>query len=182
MISSPDHLRMSLAAAMTLGYTPGVFYRDARLYCINLLLTYPEGCRGRCAYCGLAAGRAAPAGGFNQRTLRSLHVTTVFESGLSSRFHQIVYQPMTDEAAASAREYAFVYQADRQQVQLRAGKVYVADQALTDFESGAAWVIVEAREPRWAGFAHTLAADGFFLMSDGIITSMEEEDLWNHGY
>lgn len=63
MISSPDHLRMSLAAAMTLGCAPGLFHRDARLYCINLLLTYPEGCRGRCAYCGLAAGRTDPANG-----------------------------------------------------------------------------------------------------------------------
>jgi biotin synthase len=42
---------------MTLGYAPGRFHRDARLYCINLLLTYSEGCRGRCAYCGLSAGR-----------------------------------------------------------------------------------------------------------------------------
>jgi tetratricopeptide (TPR) repeat protein len=71
--------------------------------------------------------RAAPAGGFNQRTLRNLQVTTVYESGLSSRFYQVVFQPMTDEAAASAREYAFAYQADRQQVQLRAGKVYRSD-------------------------------------------------------
>jgi len=71
--------------------------------------------------------RVAPAGGFNQRTLRNLQVTTVYESGLSSRFFQVVYQPMTDEAAAAAREYAFAYQADRQQVQLRAGKVYRAD-------------------------------------------------------
>jgi biotin synthase len=54
---SPGHVRMSLAAAMMLGYQPGLFYRDARLYCINLLLTYPEGCRARCAYCGLSAGR-----------------------------------------------------------------------------------------------------------------------------
>ena len=61
--SSPDHLRLSLAAAMTLGWAPGLFYRDARLYCINLLLTYPEGCRARCAYCGLAAGRRECADG-----------------------------------------------------------------------------------------------------------------------
>ena len=54
---SPDHLRMSLAAAMTLGLKPGLFYRDARLYCINLLLTYPSGCAARCAYCGLSSKR-----------------------------------------------------------------------------------------------------------------------------
>jgi biotin synthase len=52
---SPDYMRISLAAAMTLGYEPGGFFRGARLHCINLLLTYPEGCRARCAYCGLSA-------------------------------------------------------------------------------------------------------------------------------
>ncbi len=54
---SPEHLRMSLAAAMTLGLKPGLFYRRARLYCINLLLTYPAGCAARCAYCGLSSKR-----------------------------------------------------------------------------------------------------------------------------
>jgi tetratricopeptide (TPR) repeat protein/transglutaminase-like putative cysteine protease len=71
--------------------------------------------------------RTTPADGFNKRTLRDLQVTTVYPSGLSSTFHQIVFQPLTDEAAASAREYAFSYQADRQVVQLRAGRVYRAD-------------------------------------------------------
>jgi biotin synthase len=55
---SPEYMRISLAAAMTLGYEPGLFFRGARLYCINLLLTYPEGCRARCAYCGLSAQRS----------------------------------------------------------------------------------------------------------------------------
>lgn len=54
---SPEYLRTSLAAAMTLGFTQGLFYRDARLYCINLLLTYAGGCRARCAYCGLSCAR-----------------------------------------------------------------------------------------------------------------------------
>jgi tetratricopeptide (TPR) repeat protein len=71
--------------------------------------------------------RSAPAGGYNRRTLRDLQVTTVFPSGLSSRFRQVVFQPLTDEAAAAARQYAFVYQADREVVQLRAGRVYRAD-------------------------------------------------------
>jgi hypothetical protein len=30
--------------------------RDARPHGIHLLLTYPEGCRARCACCGLSAG------------------------------------------------------------------------------------------------------------------------------
>ena len=56
-IESPEYLRMSLAAAMTLGYKHGLFYRDAKLYCINLLLTYTKGCAARCAYCGLSNTR-----------------------------------------------------------------------------------------------------------------------------
>jgi len=55
---SPEYLRMSLAAAMTLGFKPGIFYRNAKLYCINLLLTYKGGCAARCAYCGLSNKRA----------------------------------------------------------------------------------------------------------------------------
>lgn len=54
---SPQYLRMSLAAAMTLGFAPGLFHRDAKLYCVNLLLTYPSGCAARCAYCGLSGSR-----------------------------------------------------------------------------------------------------------------------------
>lgn len=54
---SPEYLRMSLAAAMTLGFKPGLFYRNAKLYCINLLLTYRAGCAARCAYCGLSNRR-----------------------------------------------------------------------------------------------------------------------------
>jgi biotin synthase len=53
-MDSPDHLRLSLAAAMELGLAPGTFHRDARLHCINLLLTYESGCRANCAFCGLS--------------------------------------------------------------------------------------------------------------------------------
>lgn len=56
---SPELLKLSLAAAMTLGFEKGLFHRGARLFCANLLLTYADGCRGRCAYCGLSSNRAA---------------------------------------------------------------------------------------------------------------------------
>jgi lipoyl synthase len=56
-LSSPGHLQMSLAAAMTLGLKKGIFYRNARLYCLNLLLTYPDGCKANCSYCGLQKSR-----------------------------------------------------------------------------------------------------------------------------
>ncbi|MCC6216375.1 MAG: DUF3857 domain-containing protein [Polyangiaceae bacterium] len=71
--------------------------------------------------------RFAPAGGHDQRTLRDLTVTTVFENGLASRFRQVVFQPLTDAAAASARQYTFAYQADREVVQLRGVRVFRGD-------------------------------------------------------
>ncbi len=63
--SSPVHLQLSLAAAMTLGLRQGIFYRNARLYCLNLLLTYPDGCRANCSYCGLQKSRN---GDFHQKS------------------------------------------------------------------------------------------------------------------
>ena len=45
---------------MALSLKPGRFYRNARLHCLNLLLTYDDGCLGRCAYCGLSGARATP--------------------------------------------------------------------------------------------------------------------------
>ncbi|MEW6350909.1 MAG: radical SAM protein [Thermodesulfobacteriota bacterium] len=57
-VQSPQHVRLSLAAAMTLGFVKGWFFRNARLGCINLLLTYPDGCKANCAFCGLARGNS----------------------------------------------------------------------------------------------------------------------------
>ncbi len=54
---SPSYVRVSLAVALTLGYIEGRFYRGAKLHCVNLLLTYQDGCNGRCAYCGLSSSR-----------------------------------------------------------------------------------------------------------------------------
>ena len=71
--------------------------------------------------------RHAPAAGQNRRTLRDLTVTTVFENGLSSKFRQVVFQPLTDAGAALARQYAFQYESDREVVQLRGARVYRGD-------------------------------------------------------
>lgn len=54
---SPGYVQTSLAAAMTLGFAPGRFHRDAKLTGLNLLLKYDSGCRGRCSYCGLSGNR-----------------------------------------------------------------------------------------------------------------------------
>jgi len=56
---SPDYVQMSTAAAITLGIMNGKMYRCDCTRCLNLLLTYPEGCRANCAYCGLARHREA---------------------------------------------------------------------------------------------------------------------------
>ncbi|MBI5181376.1 MAG: radical SAM protein [Nitrospirae bacterium] len=54
---SPEYLQISLAAAMMLGLENGAFYRNATPHCINLLLTYDDGCYANCAYCGLGRDR-----------------------------------------------------------------------------------------------------------------------------
>ena len=56
---SPDYVQMSTAAAITLGVMKGLMHRTSCTRCLNLLLTYPEGCRANCAYCGLARHREA---------------------------------------------------------------------------------------------------------------------------
>ena len=56
---SPEYVQMSTAAALTLGIMNGKMHRCECTRCLNLLLTYPEGCRANCAYCGLARHREA---------------------------------------------------------------------------------------------------------------------------
>lgn len=63
--NSPEYLKISLAAAMTLGMVPGLFYRNACLHCVNVLLTYDDGCRANCAYCGLQKSRE---GNYNDKS------------------------------------------------------------------------------------------------------------------
>ncbi|MFO0678233.1 MAG: DUF3857 domain-containing protein [Polyangiaceae bacterium] len=71
--------------------------------------------------------RGEPANRRNRRTLSQLQVTTVFPNGLASRFHQVVFQPLTAAAAAEARDYSFGFQADTETVQLRGARVYRAN-------------------------------------------------------
>lgn len=54
---SPEFVQLSTAAAITLGLIPGKMHRTDCTHCLNLLVTYPEGCRANCAYCGLARHR-----------------------------------------------------------------------------------------------------------------------------
>ncbi|MBM4358044.1 MAG: DUF3857 domain-containing protein [Deltaproteobacteria bacterium] len=68
-----------------------------------------------------------PATGVASRTLRNLVVTTVWESGLTSHFHQRVFQPLTEDAARQARRFSFAYHSDRQVVELRGVRVFRKD-------------------------------------------------------
>lgn len=99
--------------------------RQVRQYIDNL---EPEKPRPDEAYAWNASRflflRHAPGRGQNRRTLRDLNVSTVFQNGLSSKFRQVVFQPLTDAAAAQDRQYAFAYEGDSQVVQLRGAKVY----------------------------------------------------------
>jgi len=52
--ATTETVRISLAAAMTLGFKKGRFYRDAKLGCINILMEYDKGCLANCQYCGQA--------------------------------------------------------------------------------------------------------------------------------
>ncbi|MBI5582833.1 MAG: radical SAM protein [Deltaproteobacteria bacterium] len=101
--SSPDHLQMSLAAAMTLKLKEGLFYRQARLYCLNLLLTYPDGCRGNCSYCGLQKSRD---GSFTEKSFirvswPTYDLETIIQKTLENRhrLHRICLSMITHPRA-----------------------------------------------------------------------------------
>ena len=73
----------------------------------------------------------------DRRTLRQLQVTTVYDSGLASHFHQVAYQPLTAAAAERSRSYVFYYHADRQTVNVRAARVLRKDGRVDEaIESG----------------------------------------------
>jgi len=112
--------------------------KDVREYVAH---TEPSRPRADEAYARPAAEflklRDKPAGGRNKRTLVDLQVTTVFPNGLASRFHQLVFQPLPDAAAAEAREYAFSFEADTETVQLRGAKIHRKNGAVDEaIESG----------------------------------------------
>lgn len=54
---SPEFVKISTAAAMTLKLFPGCFNRGEQLKALNLLLTYEDGCKASCGYCGLSKSR-----------------------------------------------------------------------------------------------------------------------------
>lgn len=106
---SPEYVQMSTAAAITLGIMPGKMYRCECTRCLNLLLTYPEGCRANCAYCGLARHREADRDYADRNFIRvdwpSVPIADIIEKvaadGEDTPFHRMcismITHPNSDE-------------------------------------------------------------------------------------
>jgi biotin synthase len=110
---SPEYVQMSTAAAITLGIMKGKMYRCECTRCLNLLLTYPEGCRANCAYCGLARHREAERDYADRNFIRvdwpavpmEQVVDIVAKDGAASLFHRMcismITHPRSDADAVS---------------------------------------------------------------------------------
>jgi biotin synthase len=106
---SPDYVQMSTAAAITLGIMTGRMHRCGCTRCLNLLLTYPEGCRANCAYCGLARHREAERDYADRNFIRvdwpavplAEVIDKVARDGAASPFHRMcismITHPRSDE-------------------------------------------------------------------------------------
>jgi biotin synthase len=100
---SPEYVQMSTAAAITLGVQPGRMYRTSCTRCLNLLLTYPEGCRANCAYCGLARHREAERDYADRNFIRvdwpavplDMTIDIVAKSGAETPFHRMCISMIT---------------------------------------------------------------------------------------
>jgi biotin synthase len=100
---SPQYVQMSTAAAITLGIVQGKMHRCGCTRCLNLLLTYPEGCRANCAYCGLARHREAERDYADRNFIRvdwpavplEQTIDIVARDGASSPFHRMCISMIT---------------------------------------------------------------------------------------
>ncbi len=100
---SPDYVQISTAAAITLGVMQGQMHRCGCTRCLNLLLTYPEGCRANCAYCGLARHREADRNYADRNFIRvdwpavpmADIVEIVARDGANSPFHRMCISMIT---------------------------------------------------------------------------------------
>ena len=100
---SPEYVQMSTAAAITLGIMKGRMYRCSCTRCLNLLLTYPEGCRANCAYCGLARHREAERDYADRNFIRvdwpavplAQTIDIVARDGAATPFHRMCISMIT---------------------------------------------------------------------------------------
>ena len=95
---------------------PGRLYRCDCTRCLNLLLTYPEGCRANCAYCGLARHREADRNYADRNFIRvdwpaaplTVVIERVAEAGDATPFHRMcismITHPRSDADAKTVLE------------------------------------------------------------------------------
>jgi len=107
-VSSPEDVRTSFAAAITLGLMEGKFFRNAKLFCLNLLLTYKDGCVGSCAYCGLSRARVTGESWDKKSfirvdwpTFRLDQITSRMESKSCSHLERVCISMITHKKAPS---------------------------------------------------------------------------------
>ncbi|MEE9432677.1 MAG: radical SAM protein [Sphingorhabdus sp.] len=106
-MTSPEYVQISTAAAITLGLMPGGIFNCSCTRCLNLLLTYPEGCRANCAYCGLARHREADRDYADRNFIRvdwpavqmAEIADIVAKDGASSPFHRMCISMITHPRA-----------------------------------------------------------------------------------
>ncbi|HFB54458.1 MAG TPA: radical SAM protein [Hellea balneolensis] len=102
-MTSPEYVQLSTAAALTLGLMPGDMYNCSCTRCLNILLTYPEGCRANCAYCGLARHREADRDYADRNFIRvdwpavpmAQVADIVAKDGANSPFHRMCISMIT---------------------------------------------------------------------------------------
>lgn len=107
VMRSPEYVQISTAAAITLGLAEGALYRCSCTRCLNLLLTYPEGCRANCAYCGLARHREADRDYADRNFIRvdwpALRVADLIDrvavAGEATPFHRMCISMITHPRA-----------------------------------------------------------------------------------
>src|SRR5574342_1349722 len=113
---SPEYVQLSAAAAITLGLIEGRMHRTSCTHCLNLLVTYPEGCRANCAYCGLARHREETRDYADRNFIRvdwpavplDMTIDIVAKQGAQSPFHRMcismITHPRSDADAVTVLE------------------------------------------------------------------------------
>ncbi|HLN22941.1 MAG TPA: radical SAM protein [Patescibacteria group bacterium] len=91
----PEMVRLWAASAVTLGLAEGRIARCGQTRCLNLMLTYAEGCPAHCAYCG-EAGRDVETLGLSPHAPASwplasfLHIVDLVEAeGAATHFQRV---------------------------------------------------------------------------------------------
>ncbi|MFK8003071.1 MAG: DUF3857 domain-containing protein [Polyangiales bacterium] len=76
--------------------------------------------------------RRSDSNEWHSTMLHNLQVATVFETGLSSNFHQVAYQVHDEEGARGMSRFPITYEPGQQWVEVRSAKVHRADGTIVD--------------------------------------------------